>query len=1058
MRNARSLLVAFVAILFLGSLGVASAGARPAAPPNALVLTTLDQVTLLPIADAYVASLSPNLNTGTLTTLNTAYFSSRYVEHTLLRFDVRGSLPANSIIDNAMLELYLLSFEGDPRVPLSADNLRADWLESSVTWSTAPLTTTPSVADLWCSTVLGYGTSWDVTAIARSWYVGPEYGLVLRGPSSASFRRTFASREAGRAYLPRLVITYHVYATSTPTATRPLPATPTNTPTRTASPTRPVPPTPTNTPTRTASPTRPVTTETPTNTLTPTASPTRPVATTTSTNTPTPTTRVTFTPLPTTTSTRVTLTPLPTSTATQTLTRTPTRTVTRTATRTSTRTPTPTRTKTPVLADLYPTALEVTQGIQDLNNSVGLIAGKRTYVRAHVKAVSGDWSNVHAEFAFGHSVAPATGWIPADNPGGHITVKPNPDRGQVNDSFFVEVPPSVLVPGTLYVHFRVNHSHAIAESNYDNNEASVVLQLTAGQKARVKLFTIQYGKGGQTYVASAEDLMMMVSWLRRAYPVPDVEYYLYVLYWPYAQTPADLGCGTVNAVLATLYQLDGYPGTMRYYGMVTESGGWMRGCAADIPSHMASGPTGPPANHGWSNWDYDWTYGDYYGAHELGHCYGRYHTLCGGNEGGPDPNYPYPGGLIGGPANDPNRYYGWDIERRVTYGPNWSDLMSYCPNEWVSNYTYTGMRTFMALEAALPWFFSPPQQSGNLPALAGEGAASGQQAARPVMYPEAGGSSADYLSSGEIADYLSIFGRANLTRGTAELLTLYRLSNVPESPTPTPSDDWTLVLRDGGGGTLASYPFTPRPDTEAAPGEEVQGLILETIPWATGTARIVVLYRGAEVASRAVSAHAPTVTVLYPNGDEYLTAASITLRWQGNDLDGDALHYSVQYSPDAGASWQTLAVDVQATQLDVAPDQLPGSENALIRVIASDGVLTGQDQSDRTFRVGRKAPQAFIVSPADGARFVPDQQVMLVGEGHDVEDGAVPGERLQWTSDLQGVLGTGRQLQALGLQTGRHVITLRATDSDGQSGSATVTISVGAEAQYVYLPVMMRNH
>ena len=52
MRSVRSLVLAFIAILFLGSLGITSAGAHPAAPPNALVLTTLDQVTLLPIADA----------------------------------------------------------------------------------------------------------------------------------------------------------------------------------------------------------------------------------------------------------------------------------------------------------------------------------------------------------------------------------------------------------------------------------------------------------------------------------------------------------------------------------------------------------------------------------------------------------------------------------------------------------------------------------------------------------------------------------------------------------------------------------------------------------------------------------------------------------------------------------------------------------------------------------------------------------------------------------------------------------------------------------------------
>ena len=42
------------------------------------------------------------------------------------------------------------------------------------------------------------------------------------------------------------------------------------------------------------------------------------------------------------------------------------------------------------------------------------------------------------------------------------------------------------------------------------------------------------------------------------------------------------------------------------------------------------------------------------------------------------------------------------------------------------------------------------------------------------------------------------------------------------------------------------------------------------------------------------------------------------------------------------------------------------------------------------------------------------------------------------------------------LSVGRHVITLRATDSNDQSGSATVGISVGLPPLGVYLPIVMR--
>jgi hypothetical protein len=72
-------------------------------------------------------------------------------------------------------------------------------------------------------------------------------------------------------------------------------------------------------------------------------------------------------------------------------------------------------------------------------------------------------------------------------------------------------------------------------------------------------------------------------------------------------------------------------------------------------------------------------------AHELGHNFGRDHAPC--NVSG-DPNYPYPNGSIGtwgydlasGDLKDPNQYY---------------DLMSYCGPQWVSDYNYEAVQSFL---------------------------------------------------------------------------------------------------------------------------------------------------------------------------------------------------------------------------------------------------------------------------------------------------------------------------------------------------------------------------
>jgi hypothetical protein len=72
------------------------------------------------------------------------------------------------------------------------------------------------------------------------------------------------------------------------------------------------------------------------------------------------------------------------------------------------------------------------------------------------------------------------------------------------------------------------------------------------------------------------------------------------------------------------------------------------------------------------------------------------------------------------------------------------------------------------------------------------------------------------------------------------------------------------------------------------------------------------------------------------------------------------------------------------------------------------------------------------------------QTVILDGYATDVEDGQLAGVALTWSSNRNGVLGTGTSLvlNAANLQEGAHTITLTALDSDGQTGVATVSIQI----------------
>ena len=88
-------------------------------------------------------------------------------------------------------------------------------------------------------------------------------------------------------------------------------------------------------------------------------------------------------------------------------------------------------------------------------------------------------------------------------------------------------------------------------------------------------------------------------------------------------------------------------------------------------------------------------------AHELGHTWGQLHTPC-GTPPGVDPAYPYHSGNIG--------VYGYDLGNGTLKTPGQPDIMGYCDNPWVSDYTYKGIMTYRrshplgaeAAEAAQP--------------------------------------------------------------------------------------------------------------------------------------------------------------------------------------------------------------------------------------------------------------------------------------------------------------------------------------------------------------------
>jgi hypothetical protein len=92
--------------------------------------------------------------------------------------------------------------------------------------------------------------------------------------------------------------------------------------------------------------------------------------------------------------------------------------------------------------------------------------------------------------------------------------------------------------------------------------------------------------------------------------------------------------------------------------------------------------------------------------------------------------------------------------------------------------------------------------------------------------------------------------------------------------------------------------------------------------------------------------------------------------------------------------------------------------------------------------IPNEAPTARITSPEDGSAHDLASVIDLAGEAVDPEEGELQGDRLSWSSDVDGALGTGAELSTSALSLGTHVLTLTAKDSDGAEGKASVSIIV----------------
>ncbi len=687
--------------------------------------------------------------------------------------------------------------------------------------------------------------------------------------------------------------------------------------------------------------------------------------------------------------------------------------------------------------------LEITQAIQNDSNTVPLIRGKRTAVRLFASsagaAIPGVQARLYRVDGGGTVIAGPLSPINLERTTGFLRVQASPNRDNISDSFTFFLPPDWADDPTLRLRAELNPYHYPPEPTYtDNILTTGTFNLDASGRLETHFVLFEYDSGGTRYRPRyREDFLQTLSWIRRAYPLASAPgwstnpspgfrpayRYLYDANLggnvdgsnrhPDCQRRIDLPpgsdgylddpslcaawyvvCPTLDAIRAA----EGLPDNIFQVGMVADDRGFPRGWAC------GRGVTTPSGSGTWG-WDTDGSYADWYAGHEIGHSQGRAHPTPGSADCGhsaSDPSYPWPGAEIGN-----NSYRGFDMGDTGLNGllvprvyPNeWHDMMSYCNNQWISNYTYVGIKNFIGTAVA-----PAPESASGVEYLQLSG----------VLIPAA--------------------HEADMT----QVRLWDSLSFMPAAPIP---GAYRIRLLNGGGGELAHYDFTP------IAGEDPSALLIsEFVPFALGTARVEITHpaSGDLAWGYDLSANAPAVSGVQLVSPPSPVSGVVTLQWTASDADGDTLAYDVLYSDDNGTTWQTVHMNLAATSVAVDTAVLPGSTQGRFKVIANDGLNQGEAMS-AAYTMAMKVPIVTVLTPAHGQTFVFGQEVAFAAEVYDLQDGDVAS--IEWRDQTGFLLGIGTEFVQDNLIVGANDVTLTAVNSEGLSTQVTFTFYIDDELE-----------
>jgi hypothetical protein len=529
--------------------------------------------------------------------------------------------------------------------------------------------------------------------------------------------------------------------------------------------------------------------------------------------------------------------------------------------------------------------MEVTQAIQNINNTVSLVAGRNTLVRVYARSLTSSIiSNVTATLK-GYKDGNYLGEVgPLSGSAYPYSYSTNSMRADKNKTFNFQIPTSwISSSGNVELQAALGDGGLAPESGNSQSSLSQTFLFNSVPSLNVIVIPVrlydppEYQTG---FIFGPEDTGYTQDAIYRMYPVPSVNitnHDVFNFVGDMASTDDwDVLLDKITSLRFT--EGCGYGCSNVYYGVIplkdkVNQFTWF----SPSGGILGLGNLGQPrAAIGVSN---ESIFGYQYGvdtiSHEVGHTLGRLHTPgCGASY--TDKYYPYPNGVIG--------QFGFRFSDQTIQPYTDNDIMNYCDNQWISDYTYQGLyndQKNYSNASELPY-----QDSVFVRVkLNSDGTAKFQPTYSFQSKPSISSNSGEY--------------RVNFVAESGEILAEY------------PVD--VTHAEDYGISTTAIYAILPQPEK----------------PYSA----IRLLDNGQEVSTRDLSS---TGSSLSSAATPLLSEESglLVLSWGSPNLPA-----LVRYTTNGGVSWSTIAFDHVGGELKILTSDLP-TGSLQFQIVLADNAQT----------------------------------------------------------------------------------------------------------------------